>query len=139
MYKRPDNRRYVQKGGTRLDNSWVIPYNMYLLKKYHAHINVEWCNKGVFVKYLFKYVTKGPDCGKVYIKRARSGEEVPYDEKTDTVNEVKEYLDCRYIYVSKMHVGAYLDLTYIGTFPQLKGCLCTCQEKITFLLKKMMT
>jgi len=70
---------------------------MTFLKKYQAHINVEWCNKGIFIKYLFKYVTKGPDCGKVYIKRVRSGEEAPYDEQTGTVNEVKEYLDCRYI------------------------------------------
>jgi hypothetical protein len=97
VYRRPDNRRYVQKGNTRLDNGWVVPYNMYFLKKFQAHINVEWCNKGVFIKYLFKYVTKGPDCGKVYIKRVRNGEEAPYDEQTGTVNEVKEYLDCRYI------------------------------------------
>lgn len=40
IYKRPDNKRYVQKGGTRLDNNWVVPYNMWLLKQYQAHINV---------------------------------------------------------------------------------------------------
>ncbi|WVZ78244.1 LOW QUALITY PROTEIN: hypothetical protein U9M48_025987 [Paspalum notatum var. saurae] len=96
-YKRPNNGRYVDKGGARLDNRWVVPYNMYLLKKFQAHINVEWCNKSIFIKYLFKYVTKGPDCGKVYIERVRRGEDAPYDSKTQTINEVKEYLDCRYI------------------------------------------
>jgi hypothetical protein len=70
---------------------------MFLLKKYQAHINVEWCNKGIFIKYLFKYVTKGPDCGKIYIQRVRNGEPAPHDDQTKTINEVKEYLDCRYI------------------------------------------
>ncbi|KAJ1280345.1 hypothetical protein BS78_04G224900 [Paspalum vaginatum] len=74
----------------------VVPYNMYL-KKFQAHINVEWCNKGIFIKYLFKYVTKGPDCAKVYIERVRKGEDAPYDSEIKTVNEVKEYLGCRYI------------------------------------------
>jgi hypothetical protein len=97
VYKRSDNTLYIDKGGKRLDNGWVVLYNMFFLKKYQAHINVEWCNKGIFIKYLFKYVTKGPDRGKVYIERTRNGEAAPYDEQTKTNNEVKEYLDCRYI------------------------------------------
>ncbi|CAD6243026.1 unnamed protein product [Miscanthus lutarioriparius] len=95
VYRRSDNKRYVQKGTRRLDSGWVVPYNVSLLKKFQAQINVEWCNKTIFVKYLFKYVTKGPDCGKVYIQRTKSGQNAPYDEQTKTVNEVKEYLDCR--------------------------------------------
>ena len=97
LYKRRDNDRYVQKGSARLNNQWVVPYNMYLLKKFQAHINVEWCNKGIFIKYLFKYVTKGADCSKAYIQRLRNGEDTPVDEETQTRNEVREYLDCRYI------------------------------------------
>lgn len=97
IYKRPDNNRFVQKGNVRLNNQWVVPYNMYLLKKFQAHINVEWCNKSVFIKYLFKYVTKGPDCSKIYLERIRNGQDAPHDDETQTKNEVKEYLDCRYI------------------------------------------
>jgi len=97
MYRRRKNDLYIDKGGQRLDNTWVVPYNPHLLKKYQAHINVEWCNKTIFVKYLFKYVTKGADCSKIYLSRVRSGEDAPYDKETETVNEVKEYLDCRYI------------------------------------------
>ena len=97
LYKRRDNDRYVQKGSARLNNQWVVPYNMYLLKKFQAHINVEWCNKDIFIKYLFKYVTKGADCSKAYIQRLRNGEDTPVDEETQTRNEVREYLDCRYI------------------------------------------
>jgi hypothetical protein len=70
---------------------------MLLLKKYQAHINVEWCNKTTFIKYLFKYVTKGADCSKAYLQRVQRGQQGPYDDGTQTINEVKEYLDCRYI------------------------------------------
>ena len=79
VYKRPNNGRFIEKGSTRLDNSWVVPYNMFFPKKYQAHINIEWCNKGLFIKYLFKYVTKGLDRGKVYISRVRNGEPASYD------------------------------------------------------------
>ncbi|PWZ28212.1 hypothetical protein Zm00014a_038889 [Zea mays] len=96
-YRRRNNDRYVIKGGHKLDNRWVVPYNDTLLKTYQAHINVEWCNKTVFVKYLFKYVTKGPDYSKVYLQRIRNGEDTPYDEETNARNEVKEYLDTRYL------------------------------------------
>ena len=53
--------------------------------------------KGIFIKYLFKYVTKGPDCSKAYLQKITNGDDVPLDEDTQTRNEVKEYLDCRYI------------------------------------------
>ncbi|XP_062202425.1 uncharacterized protein LOC133904848 isoform X1 [Phragmites australis] len=97
VYKRPQNGRYVKKGNVDLDNRWVVPYNMTLLKKFQTHINVEFCNRTHVLKYLFKYVTKGPDCAKVYLERIRKGEDAPMDATTRSVNEVKEYLDCRYI------------------------------------------
>jgi hypothetical protein len=97
IYKRPNNQRFVIKGGVRLDNRWIVPHNIELLKKYYAHINMEWCNKNIFIKYLFKYATKGPDCNKAYFQKITNGEETPMDEETNTRNEVKEYLDTRYI------------------------------------------
>lgn len=39
-------------------------------------MDVEWCNKAIIMKYLFKYVTKGPDFSKLYLQRIR-GKGVP--------------------------------------------------------------
>ncbi|CAN1189516.1 ATP-dependent DNA helicase PIF1 [Linum perenne] len=52
------------KSGKCLDNRYVVPYNRYLIVKYQAHINIEICHKGQLIKYLFKYITKGPDRSK---------------------------------------------------------------------------
>lgn len=46
---RRNNVRYV------VDNSFVVPYNPYLLLKYRTHINVEACVNMGTVKYLYKY------------------------------------------------------------------------------------
>ncbi|PWZ39241.1 hypothetical protein Zm00014a_013353 [Zea mays] len=97
VYKRSNNNRFVMKSNIKLDNRWIVPYNLTLLKKYQAHINVEWCNKSIFIKYLFKYVTKGPDQSKLYLQRVLDGQDTSIDEETNTRNEVKEYLDARFI------------------------------------------
>ena len=44
-----------------LDNSWVVPYNRDLCVKYDTHINVERCAQKNVIKYLHKYMHKGPD------------------------------------------------------------------------------
>ena len=44
-----------------VDNSMVVPYNSFLSKKYGGHINSEFCGSVVSVKYVYKYITKGPD------------------------------------------------------------------------------
>ena len=44
-----------------IDNSMVVQYNFYLLKKYKGHINIEVCSTLMSVKYLYKYLTKGND------------------------------------------------------------------------------
>ncbi|CAN1187169.1 ATP-dependent DNA helicase PIF1 [Linum perenne] len=60
-YKRRDTGIVVDRSGVLLDNRFVVPYNRSLLVKYQAHMNIELCHKGRLIKYLFKYVTKGPD------------------------------------------------------------------------------
>jgi hypothetical protein len=43
------------------DNWWVVPHNLYLTKMFNAHINIEVSTDIQNVKYLFKYVYKGPN------------------------------------------------------------------------------
>ncbi|XP_049387184.1 uncharacterized protein LOC125851434 [Solanum stenotomum] len=78
----------VKKNGASLDNRYVVPYNRDLLVQFDAHINVEVCNYTRSVKYLFKYVHKGSDRATAIIESTG----------TPTENdEIKKYLDCRYI------------------------------------------
>lgn len=46
-----------------------MPYNRGLLVKYQAHMNVEWCHQGKLIKYMFKYVLKGPDHATMVVER----------------------------------------------------------------------
>jgi len=60
--------------------------------RYQAHVNTEYCNKSNSIKYLFKYVNKGPDRATMKIGNGTSNDE----EKTN-VDEIKNYYDCRYL------------------------------------------
>jgi hypothetical protein len=99
IYKRRNDGRHVWKNGVKLDNRNVVPYKMKLLKKYNAHINVEWCNKSNMIKYLFKYVTKGSDRAKIYFEvTARTANASP-EPHVPPRNEIQEYIDARFLSV----------------------------------------
>ena len=83
--------------GHYLDNRWVVPYNMVVLKRFQGHINVEWCNKTQVMKYLFKYVTKGADYSKVLLEKSKGKGKIDGIEDGGPMDEVKEYLRCRFI------------------------------------------
>ena len=90
-YRRGNHGFKVEKLGVEMDNRNVVPYNTYLLMRYQAHINVEFCNKSNSIKYLFKYVNKGPDRAAVEIFNRGQGE-----DNSEVVDEIKQYYDCRY-------------------------------------------
>ncbi|KAK1378851.1 hypothetical protein POM88_025595 [Heracleum sosnowskyi] len=69
IYKRRDDGRTITCRGVEIDNRFVVPYNRGLLVKYQAHINVEWCHQGKLIKYMFKYVLKGPDRATMVVER----------------------------------------------------------------------
>ncbi|XP_062017408.1 uncharacterized protein LOC133733784 [Rosa rugosa] len=88
VYRRRDNQSDMQSNGNQnrpLDNSWVIPYNPWLLTKYDCHINVEICCSIKSVKYLYKYVYKGPD---------RVTFEVRPEANQD---EIRNFVDARWV------------------------------------------
>jgi hypothetical protein len=92
VYRRRDNGVCIKKGKGFADNRFVVPYNRYLLLKYNAHINVEWCNQSRSIKYLFKYVNKGHD-------RVTAGFYHSTNDKDNVqaLDEIKMYYDCRYL------------------------------------------
>ncbi|XP_035837189.1 uncharacterized protein LOC110944815 [Helianthus annuus] len=92
VYRRRDNGNTVIKSNVQLDNRSVVPYSPVLLKRYQAHINVEWCNQAGSIKYLFKYINKGADRASLVVSN-RDGTE---NEQT-TKDEIKAYYDCRYV------------------------------------------
>nr|GEV90231.1 hypothetical protein [Tanacetum cinerariifolium] len=94
VYKRRDDGKFVEKSGVKLDNRFVVGYNSFLLKKYQAHIHVEYCNQAEYIKYLFKYINKGPDRVTAICTDNNQTENANDDE---VVDEIKDYYDCTYL------------------------------------------
>ncbi|XP_058759288.1 uncharacterized protein LOC131632565 [Vicia villosa] len=87
VYRRRNNGHTIEKNSVIFHSGHVVPHNPSLLLKYEAHINMEWCNQSTSIKYLFKYINKGSDRISTVIQ----------GEDKDNVDEIKQYLDCRYI------------------------------------------
>ncbi|XP_076903110.1 uncharacterized protein LOC143558073 [Bidens hawaiensis] len=91
VYRIRDLGNVVVKSAVNLDNRHVVPYNSRLLKKYQAHINVEWCNQEGSIKYLFNYINKGPDRATISLAKDKT------DNQGEVVDEVKAFYDCKYL------------------------------------------
>ena len=98
IYKRRKTKHAVKCRGAVLDNQWVVPYNRNLLVRYQCHINIEVCNHGRCIKYLFKYCLKGPDRATMLLKSTNSDAESTSNVKR-AKNEIKMYLDGRYFFI----------------------------------------
>lgn len=61
LVRRRDNGVSFVKNGFEFDNRWVVPYNPFLSFVFNCHINVEVVSSVKAVKYLYKYIAKGPD------------------------------------------------------------------------------
>ncbi|KAL8087815.1 hypothetical protein AgCh_037814 [Apium graveolens] len=97
IYRRGNTGITIEKKGTLLDNRFVIPYNKNLLVKFDAHINVELCNSARSIKYLFKYINKGPDRATAVI------------ETTNERDEIRAYLDCSMPGIEKTKFTEWLE------------------------------
>ncbi|KAL3365177.1 hypothetical protein AABB24_010370 [Solanum stoloniferum] len=88
LYKRPKIIRPIKVRGHNIDNSWTVPYNPFLLKKFGCHINVEICSDIKVIKYIYKYICKGHD------KIAFS---VHNNDTNVEIDEIKEYQSARWV------------------------------------------
>uniref|UniRef100_A0A0R0K7B3 ATP-dependent DNA helicase n=1 Tax=Glycine max TaxID=3847 RepID=A0A0R0K7B3_SOYBN len=94
IYRRRNDDHTISKNGVIIDNIYIVPYNAKLLRKYQAHINVEWCNQNTSIKYLFKYINKGYDRVTAVVIHDDNG---TLENAISQNDEIKEYVDCRYI------------------------------------------
>ncbi|XP_027102921.1 uncharacterized protein [Coffea arabica] len=101
LYRRRDNGREGIKAGVKIDNRWIVPHNVDLVVKYWGHVCVELCNQGRSIKYLFKYVNKGYDRATFVIKENDATDGQSGTRVVREVDEIKRYLDCRYISASE--------------------------------------
>jgi hypothetical protein len=79
-YRRRDDGQVIEVRNAKLDNRWVVPFNPSLLILYNCHINVEICSSIKAVKYLYKYIYKGPDGASYSVDKSDNGDKVVIDE-----------------------------------------------------------
>ena len=116
------HKKYDSKGRVvfEFDDTWVVPYNPYLLYKYDAHINVEICNSVMSVKYMYKYVYKGHDMASVALVR------IPLENNNADIlhtapriiDEIQQYVDSRYVGASEA-AWRILDFNMSGRYPSV--------------------
>ncbi|XP_043243545.1 uncharacterized protein LOC122392568 [Amphibalanus amphitrite] len=56
-----DGGHETARDGRLITSQWVVPHSPYLSLRFDAHVNVEVCCSVQSVKYLFRYIYKGPD------------------------------------------------------------------------------
>jgi hypothetical protein len=88
IYRRRDDVQVIEVRNAKLDNRWVIPFNPSLLMLYNCHINVEICSSVKAVKYLYKYIYKGPDGASYSIDKSDNCDKV-------VIDEIKRFRDAR--------------------------------------------
>jgi len=105
-----------------VDNRWIVPYNLHMSTKYHAHINVEICSSISAVKYLYKYVYKGPNRATTVVERQanRHGQEnnahvVIANGEGKNHDEIKAYLEGRYVSTSEASWHLFSFIMHEGT------------------------
>ncbi|OSX74863.1 hypothetical protein BU14_0263s0001 [Porphyra umbilicalis] len=101
-------RRSPQDGGesvaftrgnraSQIDNSWIVPYSPLLLEKFDCHINLEIVSSVAVVKFIYKYIYKGPDKAMVSVVAATRDDEGGEEVGRQPRDEIQEYLDARWI------------------------------------------
>ncbi|CAN1165352.1 hypothetical protein LINPERPRIM_LOCUS33698 [Linum perenne] len=133
-YRRRATNISAVKSGVILNNAFVVPYNRDLVVKYQAHINVEVCHKGQLIKYLFKYIMKGPDRSeclqRIFLIHDRQHQQQlsrPSMRFLSTLIVV-QYLRTRLF-------GAFSNSLFMNVLPQFFVCVFTYQMNIWLHMK----
>jgi hypothetical protein len=92
--RRCNTGRTVEVGRKQVDNRWVVCHSRYLIWKYRCHINVESIASVKAIKYIYKYVYKGHD-------------RITMEFGTCS-DEIKQYLDARYVSSCEAHWRLYM-------------------------------
>ncbi|GKD57303.1 hypothetical protein Tco_1290690 [Tanacetum coccineum] len=91
QYRRRDTGVYVMKGESKLDNCNVVSYNRALCLAFEAHINIEYFDWSMLIKYLFKYISKGPD--RILAKISNSEASTSVVGTTKKIDEIQNCWD----------------------------------------------
>ncbi|XP_074342440.1 uncharacterized protein LOC141679997 [Apium graveolens] len=110
IYKRRKTGITVKKKKIDLDNRYVVPYNRDLLIRFQCHTNLENYNSSRSLKYLFKYCLKGHDIATMCLLKKTNNENgctTPITPEKRPLDEVKQYLDERYVCTSEASWGIF--------------------------------
>ena len=94
LYARSDNSLLFECNGARFTNQYVIPYCPQLLLLFNCHLNVEISAGLKTVKYLSKYIYKGPDRATMEISGGMQ-------------DKIKAHLDGRYKGTSRVTLSKF--------------------------------
>ncbi|GJS83376.1 DNA helicase [Tanacetum coccineum] len=97
QYRRRDTGTHFMKHESRLDNCNVVPYNRVLCLSFEVHINVEYCGWSMLIKYLFKYISKGPNRILANISRSIGEPSTSASANNKKIDEIQNYVDGRFI------------------------------------------
>ncbi len=108
-YRHCQTRIFIDPKTQRVvDNRWIVPFNFHLATKYHMHINVEICSSISTIKYLYKYVYKGPDRATAVVERwvdmhgqENNAQAVIANGEWQNIDEIKAYLEGCHVYAFK--------------------------------------
>lgn len=95
-YRRRVGGNVTIKHNVQLDSGYVVPHNISLLRRFYTHINVEYCEWTMLIKYLFKYISKGTDRIVTHITRNLGDMGSTCHSPAIRIDEIKNYLDARY-------------------------------------------
>ncbi|GKD05034.1 DNA helicase, partial [Tanacetum coccineum] len=96
-YRKKDTSVYTIKHESEFNKSYVVPYNRTLCLAFEVHINVEYCDWSMLIKYLFKYISKGPDRIIAKISKPIGESAATENHQQEQVDEIQNFVDGRYI------------------------------------------